>query len=139
MRAKTKTRRPAATRIAAPKDIDEYLSRVPESSRGALQRLRSAIRSAAPEEASEAISYRIPAFRYKGRMLCWYAAFSGHCSLFPTAAVIDAFRDDLKGYKVSKGTVQFTVEKPLPLALIRQLVRAGVKRIEERGEDRARR
>ena len=60
------------------------------------------------------------------RVLVWYAAFAQHCSLFPTASVLGQFRDELKGYKVSKGTVQFPLEKPLPVALVKKLVRARV-------------
>ncbi len=113
--------------------IDQYLSRVSEPSCGALKRLRAAIRSAAPKDTIETISYRIPAFRYKG-MLGWYGAFSDHCSFFPTAAVIRTFRDDLKGYTVSKGTIHFTADKPLPLSLIRKMVRARVKLNDARGK-----
>jgi uncharacterized protein YdhG (YjbR/CyaY superfamily) len=133
MRSKTLSRKVTGTSTGASHGIDRYLSRVPEPSRGALQRLRAAIRSAAPKDTNETISYRIPAFRYKG-MLGWYAAFSDHCSFFPTAAVIAAFRDELKGYTVSKGTIHFTADKPLPLGLIRKMVRARVKLNDQRGK-----
>ena len=115
----------------APKSIDEYFSRLPEPTRGALHRMRAAIRSAVPPEATEVISYGIPAFRHK-RVLVWFAAFSNHFSLFPTAAVIETFKKDLKDYTVSKGTVQFAIEKPLPLALIRKLVKARVAQSQEK-------
>lgn len=108
---------------AAPRDVDEYLAGVPEPARGTLQKIRAAIRSAAPREATEAISYRIPVFKYKGPLL-WYAAFSDHCSLFPTAAVIEAFKKELKNYATSKGTIHFPVDKPLPTTLVRKLVKA---------------
>ena len=121
----------AAKGSAPPKSIDEYLERVPEPARSTLQKLRAAIRSAAPSEASEIISYRIPAFRYKG-VLLWFAAFSDHCSLFPSAAVIAAFENDLKGYSTSKGTIQFPTDKPLPSALVKRLVKARVAQIESR-------
>ncbi len=75
-----------------------------------------------PAETSEVISYGIPAFRYKG-MLVWYAAFSDHCSLFPTASVIAKFKDELKDYRISKGTIQFPVDKPLPAALLKKMVK----------------
>jgi len=74
--------RPAAKGNGAPKDVDEYLAGVPEPARSALQKMRAAIRSVIPAEASETISYRIPAFMHK-RVLVWFAAFSNHCSLFP--------------------------------------------------------
>ncbi|HEY1764979.1 MAG TPA: DUF1801 domain-containing protein [Opitutaceae bacterium] len=111
--------------------IDAYLARVPEPSRKALERLRRAVRSAAPKGTTETISYGIPAFRYKG-LLAWFAAFSDHCSFFPRASVIRKFRRELEGFPTSKGTIRFTPDKPLPLALIRKLVRARVREIDER-------
>ena len=81
--------------------------------------------SVVPAEATEVISYKIPAFKHK-KILVWYAAFSSHCSLFPTASVIDAFRDELKGFSTSKGTVQFPLDKPLPVALIKKMVKFRV-------------
>ncbi len=115
----------------APKDVDEYLASVPEPARSTLNKVRAAIRSAAPAEATETISYRIPAFRYKG-ILVWFAAFSDHCSLFPTAAVIEAFKNELKGYSTSKGTIQFPCRKPLPAALVKKLVKARVSQIQNK-------
>jgi uncharacterized protein YdhG (YjbR/CyaY superfamily) len=87
--------------------------------------MRAAIRSAVPPEATEAISYRIPAFKLNGPLLC-YAAFADHCSLFPTAAVIAAFKKELKGFTTAKGTIQFPLDKPLPTTLLRKLVKARV-------------
>ena len=73
-----------------------------------------------PPEATETISYRIPAFRYK-EVLVWFAAFSNHCSLFPTASVIEAFKKELEGFSTSKGTIHFPTDKPLPAPLITHL------------------
>ncbi len=87
--------------------------------------MRAAIRSAVPPEATEAISYKFPAFQYNGPLL-WYAAFSDHCSLFPTAAIIAAFKKELKGYTTSKGTIHFPLDNPLPITLLRKLVKARV-------------
>ena len=109
----------------APKNVDDYLAAVPESARSTFIKLRATIRSAAPPEATETISYRIPAIRYNG-ILVWFAAFSNHCSLFPTASVIEAFKNELKGYSISKGTIHFPLDKPLPTALIKKLVKARV-------------
>ncbi|HEV8183474.1 MAG TPA: DUF1801 domain-containing protein, partial [Candidatus Angelobacter sp.] len=78
-----------------------------------MQQIRDAIRSVAPPEATEAISYKIPAFKHR-KVLVWYAAFSNHCSLFPTAAVIEQFKNELKGYSTSKGTIHFPLDKPIP-------------------------
>ena len=114
-----------------PKTVDEYLASVPEPARSTLKHVRATIRSVAPAEATEAISYRIPAFKYKG-MLMWYAAFADHCSLFPGASVIAAFKDELKGYSVSKGTIRFPVDKPLPAALVKKLVKARIAENEGR-------
>ena len=116
----------AAKDNRTPKDVDEYLAGVPEPARSALNKLRAAIRSAVPPEATETISYRIPAFKYKGRVLVWFAAFSNHCSLFPTASVIEAFKNELKGFSTSKGTIHFPTDKPLPTALVKKLVKARV-------------
>jgi uncharacterized protein YdhG (YjbR/CyaY superfamily) len=113
----------------APKDIDEYLAGVPEPARTTLNKIRATIRSAAPAEATEIISYRIPAFKYHG-VLIWFAAFTDHCSLFPTAVIIEAFKDDLKGYAVSKGTIHFPIDKPLPAALLKKIVKARVAQLE---------
>ena len=76
-----------------------------------------------PRDATETISYGIPAFKTK-KVLIWFAAFAKHCSLFPTAAVIDEFKDELQGFSTSKGTIQFSLDKPLPLKLIKRLVKA---------------
>jgi uncharacterized protein YdhG (YjbR/CyaY superfamily) len=90
-----------------------------------LTEMRGAIRSAVPRDATEIISYRMPAFRRDG-VLVWYAAFADHCSLFPGASVLERFKDELAGFKTSKGTVQFPLDKPLPVALIKRIVKARV-------------
>ena len=115
----------AAKGNIAPKSVDEYLAGVSEPARSTLNRVRAVIRSAVPPEATEVISYRIPAFKYKG-MLLWFAAFPNHCSLFPGASVIEAFKKDLKGFHTSKGTIRFHVDKPLPAALLKKLVKARI-------------
>lgn len=125
-KAKSGNRRAAARASGAPKNIDEYLARVPEPARTALNKMRAAIRSVVPSEATETISYRIPAFKHNG-VLVWFAAFSDHCSLFPTASVIENFKNELKGFTTSKGTIQFPINKPLPTALIKKLVKARVQ------------
>jgi uncharacterized protein YdhG (YjbR/CyaY superfamily) len=121
----------AAKPTRAPKNVDEYLARVPEPARSAINKMRAAIRSAVPPEATEAISYGIPAFKNKGALV-WFAAFSDHCSLFPTAAVIEKFKNELKAYSTSKGTIHFPTDKPLPIALIKKLVKARVAQIESK-------
>lgn len=118
-------RRSAPNRSGPPRNIDEYLAGVPEPARSTLNKMRAAIRSALPPEAAETISYRIPAFKRK-RVLVWFAAFSDHCSLFPTASVVEAFKNELQGFPTSKGTIHFPADKPLPIALIKKLVKARV-------------
>jgi uncharacterized protein YdhG (YjbR/CyaY superfamily) len=113
----------------APKDVDEYLAAVPQPARSTLNKIRAAIRSAVPPEATETISYGIPAFKHKG-VLVWFAAFSNHCSFFPTASVIEAFKDELKVFSTSKGTIQFPTDKPLPAALVKKMVKLRVEQIE---------
>jgi uncharacterized protein YdhG (YjbR/CyaY superfamily) len=112
----------------ASKTIDDYLAGVPEPARSTLQKVRAAIRSALPPGTTETISYKIPAFRH-GEIIIWFAAFADHCSLFPTARIIQMFRDDLKPYTLSKGTIQFPIDKPLPAALIKKMVKARLAQI----------
>lgn len=116
---------------SAPKNTDEYLARVPEPARTTLNKIRATIRSVVPPEATEAISYGMPAFRYKGALV-WFAAFSDHCSFFPTAAVIEEFKDELKNYSTSKGTIHFPLDQPLPAALVKKMVKARVAANEEK-------
>ena len=130
-KVKSSDRSSPAKSKGAPKNIDEYLAGVPEPARGTLNKIRAAIRSAAPPEATETISYRIPAFKHKG-VLVWFAAFSDHCSLFPTASVIEAFKSELKGFTISKGTIQFPMDRPLPAALIRKMVKLRVAQVESK-------
>jgi uncharacterized protein YdhG (YjbR/CyaY superfamily) len=130
-KAKSGNRRSAARGKGAPKTVDAYLARVPEPARGTLNKIRAAIRSAAPREATETISYGIPAFKHNG-VLVWFAAFSDHCSLFPTAAVIETFKNELKGFSISKGTIQFPTDKPLPAALVKKMVKARVAQIQSK-------
>ena len=79
-----------------------------------MNQMRAAIRSVVPPDATEIISCEIPAVKRK-KVLVWYAAFSNHCSLFPTAAVIEAFKDELTGFSTSKGTIHFPLDKPMPV------------------------
>src|SRR5437879_5090661 len=124
-KVKSGNRSSAAKGKGAPKNVDEYLAGIPEPARGTLDKVRAAIQSAVPAEATETISYGIPAFKDK-RVLVWFAAFSNHCSLFPTASVIEAFKNELEGFTTSKGTIQFPVDRPLPAALVKKLVKARI-------------
>lgn len=128
---KAKPHQPRSPSKDAPQNIDEYVARVAEPARARLNQLRAAIRSVVPAEATEVISYKIPAFNHNG-ILVWYAAFSKHCSLFPTASVIRRFKDELKEFSTSKGTVHFPHDKPPPIALIKKMVKARVAESKER-------
>jgi len=109
--------------------VDDYIWAVPEPARGTLMKIRETIRASAPTEATEVIRYGMPAFRYK-EVLIWYAAFADHCSLFPTAAVIEQFSVELSKFSISKGTIRFPVDKPPSAALIRKMVKARVAQVE---------
>lgn len=129
-KVKARKRSPAAKgRGKAPQTINEYLARIPQPARGTLEKIRRAIRSAVPPGATEIISYGIPAIKHK-QVLVWFAAFSDHCSLFPTAAVIEEFKSELKGFATSKGTIHFPVDKPLAKTLVKKLVKARLAQIE---------
>ena len=113
-------------RATVPKDIDDYLSRVPEPAHITLQKVRAAVRSAVPSEATEAISYGMPTLKYKGGLVA-FAAFKKHCSFFPMSyAVINTFKKELEDFTVSKGTIRFPLDKPLPAALLKKMVKARV-------------
>jgi uncharacterized protein YdhG (YjbR/CyaY superfamily) len=115
-----------------PNEVDEYLAKVPDEARAALEKLRKTIRAAAPK-ATEGFSYGIPAFKLHGRPLVSYAALKNHCSFFPMSpAVMDAHRKELEPYDTSKGTIRFPVDKPLPATLVRKLVKARIAESEGR-------
>jgi uncharacterized protein YdhG (YjbR/CyaY superfamily) len=129
MRKVTATRRkPAAKNKDAQTSVEAYLTKVPKGSRAAFDNLRAAIRSAVPREAVETISYRIPAFKHEV-FLVWFAAFANHCSLFPTASVIAKFKAELKDHSTSKGTIHFPLDKPVPVALVKRIVKARVAEV----------
>jgi uncharacterized protein YdhG (YjbR/CyaY superfamily) len=117
---------------APPANVDEYLARVPEPARSTLNKVRAAIRSAVPPEATEAISYGMATFRYKGALL-GVAAFPKHCGLYPMSlAVMEAFKDELKGFQTSKGTIRFPLDKAPPASLVKKLVKARIAENEKK-------
>jgi len=111
----------APTRSAKPQNTDEYLASLSREKRATLEKLRRAIKAAAPK-VEECISYQLPAFRLAGRMLAALGAAANHCAFYPGAFPIAAHRRDLKRYDTSKGTIRFPVDSPLPAALVRKRV-----------------
>jgi uncharacterized protein YdhG (YjbR/CyaY superfamily) len=104
--------------------IDEYIKTFPKDVQSILKELRQVIKAAAPE-AEERLSYRMPSFWLNG-VLVYFAAFKSHIGFYPTASGIANFKEDLKGYKSAKGSVQFPIEKPLPFKLVSKIVKFKV-------------
>jgi uncharacterized protein YdhG (YjbR/CyaY superfamily) len=105
-----------------PKTIDDYLARLSEPYRTALEKLRRDIRAAAPA-AEECISYDIPSYRVGSKLLVSFAAAKSHCAFYPGAEPIRTHAHALKGYDLAKGTIRFSAEKPLPTSLVKKLVK----------------
>ena len=124
-KAKSGKRGPAKKSKASSNGVDEYLAGISEPARTTLHKVRAVIRSVAPPEATEGISYGIPMFKYKG-MLAGFAAFSDHCSLFPGAGPTVEFKNELKNFQTSKGTIRFAPDKPLPATLLKKIVKARI-------------
>ena len=114
------------------KAVEEHIASLGEPGRGTMKKMRTMIRAAAPREATEAIGYGMPMFRYKGALMA-YAAFSDHCSLFPmSVAVIEAHAKELGKLRTSKGTIQFPLDKPLAVGLVKKMVKARVAEKDEK-------
>jgi uncharacterized protein YdhG (YjbR/CyaY superfamily) len=122
--------------VAKPTSVEDYLAGLPEDRRAVMAELRRTIKAAAPD-ATELISYLMPAFKTHGQFLVSYAAFKNHYSLFPASdAVVEAGGDELKPYLAGKGTIQFPANKPLPIALVRKIVKVRVAENAARGSVR---
>src|SRR5687768_13142032 len=117
-------------RGATPQTVEDYLAALPEEARATLEKIRKAIKAAAPR-ATEGISYQMPMYKQDG-MLVGFAAFNDHCSLFPGAEPIATLKDELKAYKTSKGTIRFPIGQPLPAALVKRLVKSRIAENEKR-------
>ncbi len=103
-----------------PSTVDDYIAQYPEDVQEILQQIRAVIREAAPN-AQERISYQMPGYHLNG-MLVWFGAHQDHIGFYPTGTGIEAFKEDISGYKFSKGAVQFALGKPIPYELIRKIV-----------------
>jgi uncharacterized protein YdhG (YjbR/CyaY superfamily) len=119
---------------ATPQTVDDYLAALPEEARATLEKIRKTIKAVAPK-ATEVISYQMPMYKYHG-MLVGFAAFKDHCSFFPGANPVATFRDELKSYKTSKGTIRFPIGKPLPAALVKKLVKVRIAENEKRAAEK---
>ena len=114
-------------RGAAPADsIDAYLAAVPPVQRAALQALRETVLGVAPS-AVEGISYGMPAFRVDGKVICYFAAAKGHCAFYP-GGLVDRFAAELADFSISKGTIRFQPDRPIPDPLLRRIIADCVER-----------
>lgn len=112
-------------------NVDNYLARIPKPARITLEKIRRAIKAAAPK-AEEKISWGMPMFKYQGNLV-GYAAFKNHCSLFPMSLrLLDEMKSELKKYDATKGSIHFPLDKPLPIALVKKIVKARIKENESR-------
>jgi uncharacterized protein YdhG (YjbR/CyaY superfamily) len=111
--------------------VDQYLESLPANSRKALENLRQLIQGTVPN-AEEGFSYGVPAFKLNGRPLVCYAAFKNHCGFYPMSPeVLNSFAQDLAGFETAKGTIRFTVDKPLSATLVKRIVKARLKELEK--------
>jgi uncharacterized protein YdhG (YjbR/CyaY superfamily) len=110
--------------------VDEYLAELPQEIRNILEGLRKTIRQAAPQ-AEEVISYNMPAFKCNG-MLVWYGAFKQHIGFYPRGSALVAFKEELAGYKTSKGAIQFPIQKGIPASLVKKIIKFRLKENEQR-------
>jgi uncharacterized protein YdhG (YjbR/CyaY superfamily) len=111
-------------------DVDEYLAALPDDQRAALEKLRRTIKAAAPE-AKDGISYRIPMFKHRGKILVGFHAATEHCTFDVTSVnVMRAHAKELEGYGTGKGSIRFPADKPLPAGLVKKLVKARIAEIE---------
>ena len=107
------------------KNIDDYIQTFPPGTQKMLEEIRAAIRKAAPD-ATETISYQMPTFKLKGRNLVYFAGYKNHIGFYPVPSGMEAFKKELSSYKQGKGSVQFPLDKPLPLDLIHEIVKFRV-------------
>lgn len=116
--------------------VEEYLNLFPEQQRSELQKIRKAIKEAAPK-AEESISYGMPGYKFNG-VLVYFGGFKNHCSFFPAGnSVIKKFNSELKNYKTSKGTIQLPLNEPIPILLIKKMVKERVKENEIKQKEKS--
>jgi uncharacterized protein YdhG (YjbR/CyaY superfamily) len=123
------------TKTAKVNDIDKYIAGFPKDTQKFLEQLRATIKKAAPG-AEEVVSYQMPAYKYHG-MLVYFAGYENHIGFYPTPSGIEAFKKELSVFKGAKGSVQFPLDKPLPLELISKIVAFRMKENSEKAEIKA--
>src|SRR5882724_12032700 len=119
-----------AAKKAKPTNIAEYIAAVPKEAQKKLREMRTCIRAAAPG-ATESLKWGMPSFSYR-RILVTFAAHKNHIGFYPTPSAVKAFSDDLRGFHTARGSIQFPLEKPLPLALIRKITAFRVREAVEK-------
>jgi uncharacterized protein YdhG (YjbR/CyaY superfamily) len=118
--------------MPTPATVEQYLTSLAPDARAAMDRLRATIKAVAPG-ATETISYRMPAFKDRGRILVYYAAFKDQCSIFPASAfVVEALGDELTPYLRGKGTIRFDLDRPIPVRFVKKIVKARLAENETR-------
>jgi uncharacterized protein YdhG (YjbR/CyaY superfamily) len=132
-------KRTSGMKSTVPNTVDEYIAQSPKDSRDALTQLRQAIKAAAPK-ATEVISYQMPIYKYGGRPLVGFAGYKKHYGFYLMSfAVMTAFDAEVKDYRSSKFTLQFPVDRPVPVALVKKLVKARVAEVDARPPKTAKR
>jgi uncharacterized protein YdhG (YjbR/CyaY superfamily) len=116
----------------AARDIDEYIAQAPPQARQALTEIRAIVRAVAPD-ATETIGYSMPAFDLNGKHLVFFAGYERHVGLYPLPGAVEAFGEELKRYKHARGSIQFPLDEPLPVDLIRRMIEYRVRERRERG------
>lgn len=108
-----------------PKSVDEYISRFPAETQVLLKQVRAAIQEAAPQ-AEEIISYNMPAYRLNG-IVVWFGGYTRHIGFYPHGATMEKFKKELARYEQTKGSIHFPIDEPMPIALIKKMVRLRAK------------
>ena len=121
-----------ASQLQVGDQIRAYFAAQPPQARAVLKQIRDAIKSVAPD-AVESFSYRIPGVKLDGKALVWYAGFTHHTSLYPIGDRIRTkYAEELEGYETSKGTVRFPLDEPVPIPLVKRLVKARIEEVRTR-------
>lgn len=110
--------------------VDEYIAKLAEPQKTELSKIATLVKNTAPDS-KQVITYGMPGFKYNNKYLISFGVFKDHMSIFPGAGAIEFYKNDLAGYKISKGTVQFTSEKPIPKKLFEDIVKYRVSEIDK--------